>query len=159
METDCRIGTVTTVYPKWARIARMVAAALLTVAGAAHLEHPQLFLRDLLQYRLVGGQVAVWLASVIPFGELAIAVLLFSRIGNRWALGSAALLFGLFSAAQWSAWTRGLAIDCGCFGAYARNEIGPASLTLVSAMFAGCLLGSVFGNKRNRGCLVKEVQS
>ncbi len=119
---------------------RAIAGAMLVISGAAHLEHPHLFLRDVLQYRLIGGDLAVWASAIIPFIEIGVAALLFSTVRGRVALGSAAILFAVFFVAQWSAWLRGLSIDCGCFGAYGRSAIGFPSLSMISILLAVVML-------------------
>jgi uncharacterized membrane protein YphA (DoxX/SURF4 family) len=55
-------------------------------------------------------------AAVLPFLEIALGLLLLLGIGTRLvAVASGALLL-VFIAGVAQAWTRGLSIDCGCFG-------------------------------------------
>jgi uncharacterized membrane protein YphA (DoxX/SURF4 family) len=53
---------------------------------------------------------------LLPFLEIAIGLLLIAGYGVRPAAVAAGILMLLFIAAVSSAWARGLAIDCGCFG-------------------------------------------
>ncbi len=86
-------------------------------------------------YRLIPGPTAVWLAVILPFLELGVAILLLSKIPGRWSLLMACMLLSMFVGAQGSAWARGLDIDCGCFGGLVRRQIGLESLTFVGLMF------------------------
>ncbi len=63
-------------------------------------------------------------AAVLPWLEIALAVLLVAGLGTRAvAVASAALLL-VFMAGVTQAWVRGLSIDCGCFGGGGQVEPG-----------------------------------
>jgi hypothetical protein len=104
-------------------------------AAFSHLRAPNLFLLDVLNYQLINGSLAIITAGVLPFVELTVALLLCSRIPSPWPALLAWLLLVVFAVAQGSAWSRGLLIDCGCFG-FIRASVGPWSLTLVGLLLA-----------------------
>ncbi|UGQ10105.1 DoxX family membrane protein [Yinghuangia sp. ASG 101] len=52
----------------------------------------------------------------LPYLELGLAALLLIGLGTRIVAGLSALLLVVFIAGIAQAWSRGLAIDCGCFG-------------------------------------------
>jgi uncharacterized membrane protein YphA (DoxX/SURF4 family) len=55
-------------------------------------------------------------AGVLPWLEIALAVLLLLGMGTRVAAVASAALLLVFMAGVAQAWARGLSIDCGCFG-------------------------------------------
>jgi hypothetical protein len=81
-------------------------------------------------YRLLPSVLVRPAVLVVVIGELAATVLLVppvTRLAGAWL---ATVLLASFLAAQVSAWTRGLDIDCGCFaGSDELSAIGPASIT------------------------------
>ncbi|HMP78039.1 MAG TPA: MauE/DoxX family redox-associated membrane protein [Pirellulaceae bacterium] len=124
---------------------RWCLAGILVFAAVGHLQNPHLVLNDVLNYRIVSGRVAVWVAMLLPFCELALAAILCARVPPTVGFGMATVLFGVFAASQWIAWFRELPIDCGCFGGFVRRQIGPASLVLVNAMFLVSVVGAITG--------------
>lgn len=95
---------------------RVLLAAVFFYAGWSKLLRPDDFLQDILNYQLLGGQAALWVAVLLPPLELLLALCLLLRAT---ALPAALLVGGLCTAfllALVSAWGRGLDIACGCFG-------------------------------------------
>ena len=79
-------------------------------------------------------------AAVLPWLEIALAVLLLLGLGTRAvALVSAGLLL-VFVAGVAQAWARGLSIDCGCFGGGGTVEPGRTAYVQELARDAGFLL-------------------
>lgn len=68
-------------------------------------------------------------ATVLPFLELALGLLLLVGIGTRLVAGAAVVLLGVFVAGVAQAWARGLSIDCGCFGG--GGAVAPAATAYV----------------------------
>ena len=69
-------------------------------------------------YRVVTGDLAVWVALALPWLELVAGFgLLIPQIRRGSALVIALLLFA-FIILHASAWARGLDISCGCFSAH-----------------------------------------
>lgn len=67
-------------------------------------------------YQVMPYELAKLVGAVLPFVELALGVLLLAGAATRLAAGVSAVLLVVFIAGITSAWIRGLAIDCGCFG-------------------------------------------
>ena len=67
-------------------------------------------------YKLLPPGAVGWFAAALPAVEIGLGALLIIGFGTRlWAICSA-LMFTVFIAAIASVWSRGLTIDCGCFG-------------------------------------------
>ena len=90
-------------------------AYLLTLSGVSHLNNPYQFLAAIYDYRLLPGGFAKAAAFALPFVHLALACTLVVRQVPQVFLLSGGL-FTLYTLAQILAWSRGLEIDCGCFG-------------------------------------------
>ena len=83
-------------------------------------------------------------AAVLPWLEIALAVLLLLGLGTRAvALVSAGLLL-VFVAGVAQAWARGLSIDCGCFGGGGAVEPGRTAYVQELARDAGFLVLAVW---------------
>ncbi|GAA3222191.1 DoxX family membrane protein [Pseudonocardia petroleophila] len=63
-------------------------------------------------------------AGILPWLEIALAVLLLLGLGTRAAAVVSAVLLLVFVAGVSQAWARGLSIDCGCFGGGGQVEPG-----------------------------------
>ncbi|MDQ8202443.1 MauE/DoxX family redox-associated membrane protein [Pelagicoccus sp. SDUM812003] len=95
----------------------LVVGALFGYAAVAKILDPEAFLSSLLTYELFPYALAVGLAWFAPMLELVVAVCLasgFLRRGASWLTGLMLILFIILVA---QGRLRGLALDCGCFGA------------------------------------------
>jgi uncharacterized membrane protein YphA (DoxX/SURF4 family) len=63
-------------------------------------------------------------AAVLPWLEIALAVLLLLGFGTRAVAVVSAALLVVFMVGVTQAWVRGLSIDCGCFGGGGQVEPG-----------------------------------
>ncbi|MBW0118895.1 MauE/DoxX family redox-associated membrane protein [Pseudonocardia abyssalis] len=63
-------------------------------------------------------------AGILPWLEIALAVLLVLGLGTRAVAVVSAGLLLVFVAGVTQAWVRGLSIDCGCFGGGGQVEPG-----------------------------------
>ncbi len=95
---------------------RIGLAAVWFAAGAAKVTDLAASGRAVNAYRLVSFDVANVIGAALPFVELALGVLLLVGLATRLAAGVSAAVLAVFIAGIASAWARGLAIDCGCFG-------------------------------------------
>ncbi len=114
----------------------------LAFAGLGHITNPMLFLGNVMQYDLVPHFVATVVGSTLPWCELLLAIMLLLNLERTVAFRICALLTLAFVVAQASAMSRGLNIDCGCFGALAERAVGAQSLSLAVSMFLASVLGS-----------------
>ncbi|HEY0696939.1 MAG TPA: MauE/DoxX family redox-associated membrane protein [Micromonospora sp.] len=96
--------------------ARFGLAAVFLLAGASKVGDLAASGRAVNAYRLMPYELAAVIGAALPFVELALGVLLLLGLATRLAAGVAAGLLVIFIAGIGSAWARGLAIDCGCFG-------------------------------------------
>lgn len=95
---------------------RLLLAGVWLYAGGAKVSDLDGSVRAVKAYRLLPAGAAEWLAAGLPFVELGLAGLLLAGFATRLAAAASALLLVAFLAGIASAWTRGLRIDCGCFG-------------------------------------------
>jgi uncharacterized membrane protein YphA (DoxX/SURF4 family) len=97
-------------------VARLALAVVWTWAGLAKMADPDAAARAVRAYELFPEGLVKPIAWGLPFVELALALLLLVGLATRPAAWVSAVLFVAFIAMIGSAWARGLAIDCGCFG-------------------------------------------
>ncbi len=86
-----------------------------------------LFAIQVESYQVVSAKTANTIAHTLPFVELALGLWLVSGILRRYASLVACLAFCGFMIAIFSAYQRGLKIDCGC-GVGPPQEAGPGAL-------------------------------
>ncbi|PZG00155.1 MauE/DoxX family redox-associated membrane protein [Micromonospora deserti] len=106
--------------------ARLGLAAVWLVAGASKVDDLAASGRAVHAYQLLPYDVATVVGAALPFVELALGVLLLLGLATRLAAGVSAALLVVFIAGITSAWSRGLAIDCGCFGSGGQLAEGQA---------------------------------
>jgi uncharacterized membrane protein YphA (DoxX/SURF4 family) len=86
-----------------------------------------LFAIQVQSYQVVSANTANMIAHVLPFAELFLGLWLISGILRRYSSLVACLFFVGFMIAIYSAYRRGLTIDCGC-GVGPPEEAGPGAL-------------------------------
>jgi putative oxidoreductase len=96
---------------------RLVLAAVFVVAAWMKLREPWgIFALSIDEYRLLPEWAVIFVARTLPWGELALGVLLLTgRFLRTSAILSSALLFSFFTLLVRS-YLKGLQIHCGCFG-------------------------------------------
>lgn len=83
-------------------------------------------------YKMLPTSMVQWMARFLPWGELALGLLLISGYGLRWSGLAASGLMAVFIYAMTHAYILKLEIMCGCFG---NNEkVGPLSLVRDSSL-------------------------
>jgi uncharacterized membrane protein YphA (DoxX/SURF4 family) len=102
-------------WPWISTAARLGLAAVWIIAGALKVGDLSASARAVNAYQLMPYDAAKVVGAVQPFLEIALGLLLLIGLAVRLSAGISALLLGLFIAGIVSAWSRGLAIDCGCF--------------------------------------------
>ena len=111
---------VTPAAPAWrlwvATVLRWVLAGVLGVAGALKVPDPAESVRAVRAYDLLPEALVPAIGYGLPLLELAVAALLVLGLFTRWAAAVTAVLMAAFVVGIATAWTRGLNIDCGCFG-------------------------------------------
>jgi uncharacterized membrane protein YphA (DoxX/SURF4 family) len=103
---------------------RVTAGLVWLVAGAAKLADLEHFRVQVEAYRVVPGGLEAAFAYALPFVEIGIGLYLTVGLLIRGTAALSCLLMALFVVAMVQARLRGLVLDCGCFGALARQPIG-----------------------------------
>ncbi|MBQ0892741.1 DoxX family membrane protein [Micromonospora sp. U56] len=106
--------------------ARLGLATVWLVAGAAKVGDLAASGRAVNAYQLLPYDVAMVVGAALPFVELALGAILLVGLATRLAGGVSAALLVVFVTGIVSAWSRGLAIDCGCFGSGGQLAAGQA---------------------------------
>ncbi|MCZ7473565.1 MauE/DoxX family redox-associated membrane protein [Micromonospora sp. WMMC273] len=104
--------------------ARLGLAAVWLIAGGTKVGDLAASGRAVNAYQVMPYDVATVIGAALPFVELALGVLLIAGLATRISAGVSAALLVVFIAGIASAWARGLAIDCGCFGSGGQLAAG-----------------------------------
>jgi uncharacterized membrane protein YphA (DoxX/SURF4 family) len=107
---------LTAARPWISTAARLGLAAVWLVAGFAKAGDLAASGRAVNAYQLMPYEVARVVGAALPFLEIGLGLLLLAGLAVRLSAGISAVLLVVFVAGIVSAWSRGLAIDCGCFG-------------------------------------------
>lgn len=97
-------------------IGRLVLAWVFIWAAIPKLQDPVAFSASIEGFRIVSGSLAMWVAIILPWLELVVGLGLITPWLRQASACTMASLLLLFVALHASAWTRGLDINCGCFG-------------------------------------------
>jgi uncharacterized membrane protein YphA (DoxX/SURF4 family) len=111
---------VWTAGPWLATAARLVLGGVFVVAGLLKVPDPAAAVRAVRAYRLLPEALVGPVAFGLPVVEIVVGVALLAGVFVRTAALTAAVLLVVFLVGVGSAWTRGLQIDCGCFGGGGR---------------------------------------
>ena len=118
------VARVRSLLPAVSTLDRWALAVVWGYAGLSKVADPEATVRAVRAYRLLPEPAVLVLGYGLPFLEIGLAVLLLFGLATR-VLGSiSALLFVAFIVGVASAWARGLAIDCGCFGGGGQIDPG-----------------------------------
>ena len=118
------VARVCSLLPAVSTLARWALAVVWGYAGLSKVADPEATVRAVRAYRLLPEPAVLVMGYGLPFLEIGLAVLLLFGLATR-VLGSiSALLFVAFIVGVASAWARGLAIDCGCFGGGGQIDPG-----------------------------------
>ena len=103
-------------------IGRLIVSATFILAALPKIQDPAAFATSVEGYRVVTGNLTVWIALALPWLELVAGFgLLIPQIRRASALVIILLLM-TFIFLHASAWMRGLDINCGCFNAHGSNK-------------------------------------
>jgi uncharacterized membrane protein YphA (DoxX/SURF4 family) len=102
--------------PWFRALARLVVGGVWIVAGALKLPDPSASVRAVRAYRLLPEAIVPVVGHLLPLLEILVGVCLVLGLVTRVVGVLSALLLVAFITGISSAWARGLAIDCGCFG-------------------------------------------
>ncbi|MDX6235161.1 MAG: hypothetical protein QOH68_4328 [Nocardioidaceae bacterium] len=97
-------------------LARLVTGGVWIVAGALKVTDPAASIAAVRAYELLPGSLVEPVGVALPAVELVVGLALVLGVFTRGAALVSALLFVAFVVGISSVWTRGIEIDCGCFG-------------------------------------------
>lgn len=97
-------------------VARVLLGGVLVVAGYLKVIDPVGSTQSVVAYDIFPYEIARFMGLTLPVIEVAVGVLLIVGLFTRAVGALGAGLMVVFIAGITSAWARGLAIDCGCFG-------------------------------------------
>ncbi|WP_435586782.1 MauE/DoxX family redox-associated membrane protein [Micromonospora aurantiaca (nom. illeg.)] len=121
---SARVGRWPALRPWLGVAARLGLAAVWLIAGGTKVGDLAASGRAVNAYQVMPYDVATVIGAALPFVELALGVLLLAGLATRISAGVSAALLVVFIAGIASAWARGLAIDCGCFGSGGQLAAG-----------------------------------
>ncbi|MFP4069025.1 MAG: MauE/DoxX family redox-associated membrane protein [Opitutales bacterium] len=129
-------------------VLRLVVAGVFVTAAIEKILDPVAFEGAILSYRVAGAALAGWTALLLPWLELVTGFGLLLRPIRRTSGCILGLLLLGFIGLHISAWTRGLDIDCGCFGA-PEETVGYHWLILRNSALLAATLWSTYESFRN----------
>jgi uncharacterized membrane protein YphA (DoxX/SURF4 family) len=97
-------------------IARLVLGGVWLYAGAVKLPHPDTSITAVRSYQLLDPDLAEVVGRVLPMLEVVLGACLLLGLLTRFSGVVSGLLLVAFVIGIASVWSRGIAIDCGCFG-------------------------------------------
>lgn len=103
--------------------ARLGLAAVWFVSGGIKAADPDQTWVAVRAYDVMPDPAVTVVATVLPWLELALGLLLLLGVGTRLVGVISAVVLVAFMAGVSQAWARGLSIDCGCFGG--GGEVAP----------------------------------
>lgn len=132
--------------------ARLVVGAVMLWAGLAKVTDLPASVRAVRAFELLPEVLAKPVGYGLPILEITIGLLLVLGLLSRYAGAVVALLMLGFVVGIASAWARGLAIDCGCFGGGGPTDPGttqyPLEIVRDLAIAAGAALVVVWPRSR-----------
>ena len=97
-------------------IARVVVGGVWLYAGALKLPHPETSVTAVRAYQLLPTGTAETVGHLLPMLEIVVGGCLVAGLLVRLSGGLSAVMQAAFIVGIVSVWSRGIAIDCGCFG-------------------------------------------
>lgn len=113
-------------------LARLGLGGVMIAAGLPKLLDLTGSIQNVLAYELFGYEVSRAIGILLPVVEVALGVLLLLGLLTRSAAALTGALMLVFVAGIVSAWARGLAIDCGCFGT--GGPVDPEETTYLTSI-------------------------
>ena len=97
-------------------VLRLVVGGVWIAAGAVKVTDPAQSVQAVRAYQLLPSSLATPVGQLLPVIELVVGVMLVVGLLTRGAAVISAILFVAFIIGIASVWSRGINIDCGCFG-------------------------------------------
>ncbi len=96
--------------------ARLILGSVLLIAGLLKVGNLGQSVLAVQAYRLLPYEMTFLVGYALPIVEIVLGLLLIVGLFTRWSGLAGALLMVVFIIGISSAWSRGLSLDCGCFG-------------------------------------------
>jgi len=125
-------------------IARVVLGGVWLWAGLAKLPHPDTSVSAVRAYQLLPAGLAETVGHVLPMLEVVLGACLVVGLLVRFSGALSALLLVAFLIGMVSVWSRGIEIDCGCFGAGGPTPTASSQYPWEIARDVGLLALSLF---------------
>lgn len=90
-------------------------------AAVLKIRDPLGFAQSIVNYKVVRNSIAVWVAIVLPWLELAAGVFLIAGLWRRTSALLLSLMLAGFIVLIAITMLRGIDVDCGCFGSLSRK--------------------------------------
>ncbi len=140
-------------YAAWfGTLARLVTGGVWLFAGLLKLPDPAESVRAVRAYDLLPESWVTLVGYLLPLVEVVVGLLLLAGLLTRGAAVISSLLQVAFIIGIASAWSRGLEIDCGCFGGGGLEEGASAAYPWDIARDTGLLLLSAWLVRRPTSC-------
>lgn len=117
------------------RIAAWLFGGLFVLSGWVKVLDPGLFLMSIRGFKLIGDPHAAWLALGLPWLEVFAGLAVMTGWLRRGGLLLLVVCIVIFICALGVAWSRGLDVDCGCFGNLIKTSL-PTELSLDVVLLA-----------------------
>ena len=137
-------------------LARLVLGGVWLWAGLAKLPHPQTSISAVRAYQLLPTGLAETVGHVLPWLEVVVGACLVLGLLLRFTGVVSGLLLVAFVIGMISVWSRGLEIDCGCFGSGGPNPDASKQYPWEIARDVGLLALSLFVVWRPRTALAVD---
>jgi uncharacterized membrane protein YphA (DoxX/SURF4 family) len=124
-------------------VARVAIAAVFVFAAVPKMLDPGAFAQAIDNYRLFPEWSVGMIAVVVPAVELTVAGALLLGIGARGGALVATLMLVGFTAVIVQAMTRGIDVECGCFGATTRADADWVAVARNALLLAGSILVAI----------------
>ena len=118
---------------------------VLCLSGLIHFSNPYFFLESVLRYDLLPQTLAPAIVAGLVGLNLFVGASLVLGVLRSGALLTAALLFFVFTVAQFTAYWRDMPIGCGCFG-IDESPISAWTMLRSAGLLAASLLCLAWGN-------------
>lgn len=137
-------------------LARLVLGGVWLWAGLAKLPHPQTSISAVRAYQLLPTGLAETVGHVLPWLEVVVGACLVLGLLLRFTGVVSGLLLVAFVIGMISVWSRGIEIDCGCFGSGGPNPDASKQYPWEIARDVGLLALSLFLVWRPRTALAVD---
>lgn len=105
-------------------IARLIVGLMFIVVGLSKIADPQLFAKEIGNYRMLPELFVNLVAIFLPWLELVCGLLLIAGVRLRANAVLISIMLLVFIVGVGSAWARGLNINCGCYSNIAKQTVG-----------------------------------